>query len=97
MAILTLNRETDQKIAYISEKLFETEYLMEEGPKRLEAYGNTLNILKAIKRGIPENDAIRTWYTECCPPGFSTSEECQDTPCHKCWASYLKSIPDKKS
>ena len=92
MAILTLNHDIDDKIAYVCEKIFEIEYLLEEGPHRLEAYNNALNILKMNKRGIPLKDAANTWQTECCPPGKTSNEDCVGVSCSDCWACYIETL-----
>lgn len=92
MAILLLNQDIDEKIDVIGKKINEIEYLLEHAPQRLEAYGNALDLLKNIKRGIPRKEAAETLCSECCPPGKNPEEDCQAKSCPVCWLEYIDSI-----
>lgn len=96
MAILLLNQDIDGKIQFVGNQIFEIEFLLSEAPKRLESYNTALNILKALKRGVPRTEAMETWCSECCPPGNNPVNGCQQHSCPVCWQAYIDSIEPEK-
>lgn len=96
MAILLLNQDIDEKIDVIGKRLNEIELLLEEAPQRLESYGNALNLLKSIKRGISRKDAAEACCSECCPPGQNPEDGCQIKSCPVCWLEYVDSIKSEE-
>jgi len=89
MAILRLTHNTDEKIKVIAEEIFNIEFMLEEAPSRLEAYRNTLDILKLIKRGHTKKEAVETYCMQCCPPGLYSREGCETASCSSCWMKYI--------
>ncbi len=98
MAILLLNHDINEKIQFVGDKIFEIEFLLSEAPKQLEAYENALNILKAIKRGVPRTEVLETYCSECCPPNKNPADGCKLQSCPACWLEYIESIkPEEES
>lgn len=72
------------KIAY------DIEDLLARGPQQLESYCSLLLILKDVKRGVSIKESTEIRGTQVCPPGMSSSEQCNGITCQSCWQEYTK-------